>query len=464
MYNTRLHFFLVGIAGSGMSSIAEVLIAQGFVVSGSDLATNSVTQRLAARGAVVYAGHAAEHLAPDVSLLVYTSAVSKSNPELVEAKRRGIPIVPRAEVLAELMRLKHGIAVSGAHGKTTTTSFIGAILEGAGLDPTVVVGGELAARDSGACVGQGQYLVAEADESDRSFLMYRPSIAVITNIEDEHLIAYRSSAEIDEAFLQFGRSVPFYGLVAVCADCPRAAALVPDLGRRVVLYGFSEAAHIRGSNVRHSPGAVHFEVSQGGFSLGEVSLAMPGAHMAQNALAAIAVALELGVPIDIMRLALAGFRGVARRFQTLDVVGGVRVMTDYGHHPTEVAATITAIRASWGGDLRRLLVVFQPHRYTRTRDCAEQFVHAFAGADTVWITDIYPAGEDPIAGITGAALCASLCLADARSVIQCDDAHDTLLSESAPGDVILFLGAGSVAASAERFVDLVRAVLPRLVA
>ncbi len=430
-----------------MSSIAEVLLAQGFTVSGSDIANTVTTRRLEAKGATVFQGHQSQNLDANVSLVVFSAAIDESNVELVEARKRGIPAVTRAMVLAELLRLKHGIAIAGSHGKTTTTSFIGVILEAAGLDPTVIVGGELLAQSSGARVGTGQYLVAEADESDGSFLLYRPSLTVITNIDDEHLSAYETSSAIDEAFLQFAQSVPFYGLVILCIDNPRASRLLPKISRRVMTYGWSEDATVRGSNIRHSPGRVAFDVQVGNSPLEPITLAMPGEHLAQNALAAIGVAVELGIDMSTIRRALADFRGVGRRLETLGVINGIRVISDYGHHPTEIMATLSAIRASWGNELGRLLVVFQPHRYSRTRDCAQQFINSFISADIVWITDIYAAGETPLTGVSGASLCSSIQHKDARHVTSAEDAFGAILGIAQPNDIVLFLGAGSIASS-----------------
>ncbi|MDO8834449.1 MAG: UDP-N-acetylmuramate--L-alanine ligase [Vicinamibacterales bacterium] len=463
----RIHF--VGIGGIGMSGIAELLANLHFAVSGSDLKRSDVTDRLQGLGVTVAVGHAAQHVgAADV--VVYSSAVRADNPEIVEAHRRRIPVIPRAEMLAELMRLRSGIAVAGAHGKTTTTSMVALTLERAGLDPTAVIGGRLSAFGSNARLGRGEYMVVEADESDRSFLRLSPTLAVITNIDHEHLEAYRDFDDLCGAFVDFANKVPFYGAIVACLDDPDVRRLAPRFTRRVVTYGLeSEDADVRGRDLRIDGDAWVCSVTPGpglkdalglatppSSPLGELRLAVPGRHNILNALAAVVVGLELGVTMSSIAAALAEFHGAERRFQRRGEAAGVLVIDDYGHHPTEIAAVLDAARASLG---RRLLVVFQPHRYTRTASLMDTFGPALARADEVILTDIYAAGEDPIPGVTSAALIerASAQMPGRLHLARTlDDAVDAAVAMARPGDAVITLGAGSVSGASHRILAALR--------
>jgi UDP-N-acetylmuramate--alanine ligase len=463
----RIHF--VGIGGIGMSGIAELLANLHFVVSGSDLKRSDVTDRLQGLGVTVAVGHAAQHVgAADV--VVYSSAVRADNPEMVEAHRRRIPVIPRAEMLAELMRLRSGIAVAGAHGKTTTTSMVALMLERAGLDPTAVIGGKLSAFGSNARLGRGEYMVVEADESDRSFLRLSPTLAVITNIDHEHLEAYRDFDDLCGAFVDFANKVPFYGAIVACIDDPHVRALAPRFTRRVVTYGLeTDDADLRGRDLRIDGDTWVCPVTAGpglqdalGLAtpppslLGELRLAVPGRHNMLNALAAVAVGLELGVTVNVIAAALAEFHGADRRFQRRGEAAGVLVIDDYGHHPTEIAAVLDAARASLN---RRLLVVFQPHRYTRTSNLMDAFGPALAQADEVILTEIYPAGEDPIPGVTAAALvdrASAHMPGRIRLVRTLDDAVDAAVALAKPGDAVITLGAGSVSGASHRILAALR--------
>ncbi|MFM1848743.1 MAG: UDP-N-acetylmuramate--L-alanine ligase [Pseudomonadota bacterium] len=451
MYNSALHFHFAGIGGSGMSGLAEILLNLGFRVSGSDQKVTATVVRLRQLGAEIFEGHAAEHLPSGASLLVYSSAIDRANPEIVEAERRGLPIVRRAEVLAELMRLKYGVGVAGSHGKTTTTSMTAAILERGGLDPTVVIGGQVKSMGSGGKLGRSDYLVAETDESDRSFLLLRPTIAVVTNIDAEHLNAYTSLAELEESFHQFVRSVPFYGLAVLCIDDPRVRDLAELYKGRKITYGVSPQAQLRAVNIEPHRDGTTFEVVRNGEPICRVHLPMLGRHIVVNSLAAIAVGLEFGIAPETIAAALGEFSGVKRRLEVLGEHGGVTVINDYGHHPTEVKATIQAVRSGWGSELRRLHVVFQPHRYTRTRDCFVTFLDAFGECDNLTITEIYAASEAPIEGITGDTLAGAITHPAARYIKDFDDVLPRLLAEVEPGDVVVCLGAGSIGGFAERF-------------
>lgn len=459
MYNPSLRFHFTGIGGSGMSGLAEILLNLGFRVSGSDQKLGSTVERLRGLGAEVYEGHAASHLPDGASLLVYSSAIDPTNPEVVEAERRGLPVVRRAEVLAELMRLKFGVGVAGSHGKTTTTSMTAAILERGGLDPTVVIGGQVKAMGSGGKLGRSDYLVAETDESDRSFLLLRPTIAVVTNIDTEHLNAYTSLAELEESFHQFVRSVPFYGLAVLCVDDARVRDLAERYKGRKVTYGVSPQAQLRAIEIQPHRAGTTFDVVRNGEHLFQVNLPMLGRHIVVNSLAAIAVALEFGIPPATIAAALADFSGVKRRLEVLGEFGGVAVVNDYGHHPTEVKATIQAVRAGWGAEVRRLHVVFQPHRYSRTRDCFVMFLDAFGDCDNLVITEIYAASESPIEGISGEALAHAITHPSVRYVQELDDVLPDLVRSVEPGDVVVCLGAGSIGGFAER---LARALAERV--
>jgi UDP-N-acetylmuramate--alanine ligase len=438
----RIHF--VGIGGSGMSGIAEVLLNLGYKVSGSDLKRSAVTDRLVSLGARFAEGHAATHLA-GAHVVVTSTAVRAENPEVAEARRLGIPVIPRAEMLAELMRLKYGVAVAGSHGKTTTTSMIALVLDRGGLDPTVVVGGRLGVLGSGARLGRGDFMVAEADESDRSFLKLTPTVAVVTNIDREHLDAYRDLADIQEAFLGFMNKVPFYGAVVLCLDDGPVQDVLPRVERRVLSYGLSAQAHVSARDVQVGPHASSYTATAGGAVLGAVRLGVPGVHNVLNSLAAIAVGLDLEVPFERIKAGLESFSGVDRRFQLRGEAQGVTVIDDYGHHPTEIRATLEALRTRAGQ--RRTLVLFQPHRFSRTQHLWDDFCRAFHQADVLLLTDIYPAGEEPVAGVTAEALARAIGERGHRQVAYAGElaaAGERLALEVQEGDVVLTLGAGSV--------------------
>jgi UDP-N-acetylmuramate--alanine ligase len=442
----RIHF--VGIGGIGMSGIAEVLLTLGYKVSGSDLKGSAVTQRLADLGAIIFEGHRPENIT-GAEVVVTSSAVARENPEVSSARAQHIPVIPRAEMLAELMRLKYGIAVAGMHGKTTTTSMVAAVLAGGGLDPTVVVGGRVDAMGSNARLGKSQYLVAEADESDRSFLKLSPILAVVTNIDREHMDCYRDMADVDQAFVDFVDRVPFYGMVVLCNDDERLRGLLPRLARRATTYGLREDSDFRivgseiqcGSANRHYS---HFGVEYRGKSLGDFHLQVPGTHNVLNATAAIAVGVGLDVDIERIREALESFRGVDRRFQLKGTANGISVIDDYGHHPTEIRATLAAARQC---GFTHIHVIFQPHRYTRTKDLLEEFGTAFSDADHILVLDIYAASETPIPGVTGERVAASIQKLggkDARYAASFADAIHEVAALARSGDMILTLGAGNV--------------------
>lgn len=452
----RIHF--VGIGGIGMSGIAELLANLGYEVTGSDARSSAVTTRLQERfGIRVSEGHAAAHVG-EADVVVVSSAVRASNPEVVDARARGIPVIPRAEMLGELMRLRFSIAVAGAHGKTTTTSMVAVVLEHAGLDPTAVIGGRLSAFGSNARLGRGKYMVAEADESDRSFLMLSPSVAVITNIDREHMENYGSFDDLQQAFVDFANRVPFYGAVVLCADDAHLAAVMPRLTRRVITYGLETPdALIVGTNVRLGAFggrvSVHRRHRDVLVPLGELELRVPGRHNILNALAAVAVADELGVEFHTAAEALATFQGAERRFERHGEADGVTVIDDYGHHPTELAAVLAAARSMFD---RRIIVVFQPHRYSRTAQLFDEFGPSLRQADEILLTDIYSAGEEPVPGITIDALADSIRRGSERPtrvVGRLDDVVAELEQQARPGDVVLTLGAGSIGTLPVRIVD-----------
>lgn len=453
MYHAHLHFHFTGIGGSGMSGLAEILINLGYAVSGTDLADSNIVAKLRKMGASVAIGHDAANLPADTSLLVYSSAVSMDNPEVVEAKRRGLPLVRRAEVLAELMRLKFGVAVAGSHGKTTTTSMVAAILEEGGLDPTVIIGGRVKASGSGSRLGKGQYLVAESDESDRSFLLLKPTLAVVTNIDAEHMSAYKSLEDLEGAFAQFVSAVPFYGLAILCIDDAKVRSLALRHSGRKLTYGFSPDAELRAVSISHQQNRSFFELIYKDEKLGAIELAMPGRHMVQNSLAAIAVGLEFGIPIEKIAAALKSFSGVERRLEILGKPGGLTVMNDYGHHPAEIRATLRAVKDGWGSEISKLTVVFQPHRYSRTRDCFAEFIEAFHDADQLFLMDIYSAGELPIEGVSGALLAEAIAHPQKMFIESAGDLFEQLIQTCGSGEMVLFLGAGSVGALSHKFVD-----------
>jgi UDP-N-acetylmuramate--alanine ligase len=438
------HVHFVGIGGSGMSGIAEVLLNLGYAVSGSDLKRTAATERLASLGARVFEGHACEH-ARGAHVVVTSTAVDKENAEVAEARRLGVPVIPRAEMLAELMRLKYGVAVAGSHGKTTTTSMVALVLDRGGLDPTVVVGGRLGVLGSGARLGKGEFLVAEADESDRSFLKLTPTVAVVTNIDREHLDTYRDLADLQEAFLGFVNKVPFYGGAVLCLDDPPVQDILPRVKRRVVTYGLSHQASVSARDLELLPSGAHYTATFDGRALGRVSLAVPGAFNVANSLAAVAVGLDLDVPFGAVCAGLEAFTGVDRRFQERGEAKGVLVIDDYGHHPTEIRLTLEALRRRAGE--RRTVVLFQPHRFTRTQALWDDFGKAFHQADALLLTDIYPASEEPIPGVNSEALARAIAGLGHRQVAWAGDveaATERLVAEVREGDVVLTLGAGSV--------------------
>jgi UDP-N-acetylmuramate--alanine ligase len=443
------HVHFVGIGGVGMSGLAEILRSLEFDVSGSDLKENSTTKRLESLGVRIDVGHRAENVC-GVDVVVYSSAIRPENPEIVEARALGIPVIARAEMLAELMRVKYGVAIAGSHGKTTTTSLVATILRHAGLDPTVVVGGKMAALGSNARLGAGDLLVAEADESDGSFLRLTPTIGVVTNIDPEHLDHYGTLDKLKDAFVEFAAGVPFYGLAVLCLDHPQVQDILPRIPRRHVTYGVSPQADYQARGIQFRGLETSFNAYRRGQPLGGFTVRMPGAHNVLNCLAAIAVADELEVPLDVTKQALATFGGVARRFTIVGVSDGVTLVDDYGHHPAEIRATLEAARRAYSGDDHRVVVAFQPHRYTRTRDLFEDFTRAFNQADVLVVTDIYAAGEAPIPGATSDRLVQAIREHghhDARYVANKADLPDVLEQLARPGDVVIALGAGDVNAS-----------------
>jgi UDP-N-acetylmuramate--alanine ligase len=441
----RVHF--VGIGGIGMSGIAEVMINLGYKVSGSDLKSSAITQRLAGMGASIFEGHRAENIA-GAEVVVTSSAIAVENPEVAAARELHIPVIPRAEMLAELMRLKYGIAVAGMHGKTTTTSMVAAVLAGGGLDPTVVVGGRVDAMGSNARLGKSHYLVAEADESDRSFLKLSPILAVVTNIDREHMDCYRNMRDVKRTFLEFMDRVPFYGMIVACNDDPILRRVLPEVRRRLIMYGTRRGSdfHVRMDKpnpVEDGQPLSRFHVMFKEADLGEFHLHVPGVHNVLNATAAIAVGVGLDIDREKIRAALDNFRGVDRRFQLRGKAGGVSVIDDYGHHPTEIRATLAAARQC---GYRKIHVVFQPHRYTRTRDLMKEFTTSFADADTLLVLDIYAASEPPIEGITGEALAQNIQSGgrEARYIRSFSEAAEAIAAVAEPGDMVLTLGAGSI--------------------
>ncbi len=460
MLGKTRHVHFVGIGGIGMSGIAELLANLGYVVTGSDERRSTVTDRLSTLGIRVSYGHDASHVG-EADVVVVSSAVRPANVEVCEAERRQIPVIPRAEMLAELMRLRYGIAVAGSHGKTTTTSMIALMLERAGMDPTAVIGGRVSVFGSNARLGSGQVMVAEADESDRSFLKLFPTLAVMTNIDHEHLENYGGFADLQQAFVEFANKVPFYGAVIACADDLPLAAVLPRVRRRVVTYGLTAPdADIAASDVALGPLTAKATVTErdrrrgapaGRTALGTLSLSVPGRHNLQNALAAVAVGLELGLPFERVRSGLQDFRGAERRFEIRGEPNGILVVDDYGHHPTEIAAVLEAAR----GLNRRIIVAFQPHRYTRTAALMDAFGPSLASADHIVLTDIYGAGEDPMPGITVGALAAAIrrsVRAPVDVVPRLDDVVPALMRVARTGDVVITLGAGSIGSVPERLI------------
>ncbi|MGA9565435.1 MAG: UDP-N-acetylmuramate--L-alanine ligase [Candidatus Korobacteraceae bacterium] len=462
----RIHF--VGIGGIGMSGIAEVLLNLGYKVSGSDLKASAITRRLAAMGALTFEGHRAENLA-GAEVVVTSSAIARDNPEVAAAHASHIPVIPRAEMLAELMRLKYGIAIAGMHGKTTTTSMVAVVLAAGGLDPTVVIGGRVDAMGSNARVGKSEYFVAEADESDRSFLKLSPILAVVTNIDREHMDCYRDMADVERTFIDFLDRVPFYGMVVACNDNDDLRSVLPAVRRRIVTYGTREGSDFLITDMRSAiSGESHFassafRVQYHDRDLGEFQLHVPGVHNVRNATAAIAVGVGLDIPIDKIRASLAAYNGVDRRFQLKGRANGVTVIDDYGHHPTEIRATLAAARQC---GFRRIHVIFQPHRYTRTQLLLDEFATAFADADTVAVLDIYAASEAPIPGVTGERLAVQINKTGAPHAMYVSsfaEAAERAGKSAQSGDLVLTLGAGNVVQLAPLVLEQLEALAPRVV-
>ena len=447
----RVHF--VGIGGIGMSGIAEVLLNLGYAVTGSDLHESEVTGRLRKMGAQVFVGHQEDNLMANPSVVVISTAVKYSNPEVLEARRRHIPVIPRAEMLAELMRMKYGLAVAGSHGKTTTTSMIAAVLSTAGLDPTMVIGGQVHMLGTNAKIGQGEILVAEADESDGSFLLLSPTIAVVTNIDREHMDFHQTMERLNESFLNFINKIPFYGLAVLCLDNAQVRVLLPKVRKRFATYGLSADADFSAQDLQMKPAGVEYTVLHHAKPLGKLRLRLPGRHSATNALAAVTVGYELEIPFSQVAEALDGFTGIHRRFEIKGEPQGIMVIDDYGHHPAEIQATISAIRDSWK---RPLTVIFQPHRFSRTYDLFDEFLTAFEGADRLVLTEIYAAGEDPIDGVTSVALYQAIKRRghmEVEFISDKDQIVNQLAAKLNPGDIALTLGAGDIYKVGEALVE-----------
>ncbi len=450
----KIHF--VGIGGIGMSGIAEVLLNLGYKVSGSDLRASDITERLSSFGAEISIGHDASNIS-NANVVVISSAVHDDNPEVTEARRLHIPVIPRAEMLAELMRMKYGIAVAGTHGKTTTTSMAATILEHAGIDPTIVIGGKLNATGANASLGRGEFLLAEADESDGSFLLLSPTIAVVTNIDADHLDHYSGIAEIKEAFVDFINKVPFYGLAVLCLDDPNIREILPRVKKRYTTYGLSNQADVRATHVTHHEFSTSFIAHYKGYRLGEVKFSMPGAHNVLNALACIAISLELDIPFVVIQEAFARFSGVGRRFTVKGEPDGIMIVDDYGHHPAEIRATLAAARSGWPE--RRIIAVFQPHRYTRTRELFDEFVTAFYDAGILVITGIYAAGEEPIDGADASRLADEALRHGQKNVMYIGDRMKIpgyLSGVARKGDIVITLGAGNIWQQGEELLKILQ--------
>ena len=464
------HIHFVGIGGSGMSGIAEILHNLGYRISGSDLSDSAVLQRLGALGIRTFVGHHTDHVA-GANAVVTSTAVQSTNPEVLQARAMHIPVVPRALMLAELMRLKKGVAIAGTHGKTTTTSLVASVLAEAGMDPTFVIGGRLNSAGAHARLGSGEYIVVEADESDASFLNLMPVMSVVTNIDADHMETYgHDFARLKNAFVEFLHRMPFYGAAVLCTDDAAVRSILPQVSRPITSYGFGESAQVRGHSVRADNGRMHFGVTRSnGIRLPEmdITLNLAGEHNVLNALAAIAVAVELGVPDSAVQTALAQFKGVGRRFQrhgevpTRTGAGHFTLIEDYGHHPVEIAATVAAARGAFAG--RRLVLAFQPHRFTRTRDCFEDFVQVLRRVDVLCLSEVYAAGEAPIAGADGRALARALRMAGDQTLAYVDaiaDMPEHILVQAQPGDVVLCMGAGSIGQVPNQILQMSPGVTP----
>jgi UDP-N-acetylmuramate--alanine ligase len=468
MFRGRVrHVHFVGVGGIGMSGLAEILGTLEFDVSGSDLKPNDITRRLETLGVTIHKGHAAANVT-GADVVVYSSAVRPDNPEILRARELEIPIIPRAEMLAELMRVKYCVTIAGSHGKTTTTSLVATVLRAAGLDPTVVVGGQVNALGSNARLGAGDLFVAEADESDGSFLMLTPTIAVVTNIDPEHLDHYGTYEKLKDAFVQFINRIPFYGLAALCVDHPHVQELLPRVSRRHVTYGVSRQADYRASHLRFEGLVTRFTAHRKSDRLGDFTVRMPGAHNVLNSLAVLAVADELAIPLDVTREAIASFHGVQRRFTVVGQppitrggqTGDVLIVDDYGHHPAEIEATLDAAQSGFD---RRVVVAFQPHRYTRTHALFDEFTRAFNKADVLFVTEVYPAGEAPIEGATGRALASAIHAHGHHQVSYVPDKKHVaseIHKVARPGDLVILLGAGDINASARELAAALAAEAP----
>jgi UDP-N-acetylmuramate--alanine ligase len=452
----KLHF--VGIGGIGMSGIAEILIDQGFAITGSDRATSDNTERLERMGAHVYIGHDAKNLEPDVDAVVYSSAVrTDENPETLEAAQRKIPVIRRAEMLAEVMRLKYGIGIAGTHGKTTTTSMVSLVLMEGGVDPTVIVGGRLhGLAGSNARMGKGEFIVVEADEYDRSFLSITPTIAVLTTLETDHLDCYRDLEDIKGAFIQFANKVPFYGFVVMSLDEPALQDIMPRIKKKIITYGLNGQADLQAVDLIHKQNKVRFTVLRGNAELGEIELQIPGKHNVQNALAAIAVGLELNVPFAQVKAGIEKFTGVFRRWEVKAELQGLTIVDDYAHHPTEIKVTLAGVKAGWR---RRVICVFQPHLYSRTRDFYEEFGRSFFNADILVLTDVYPAREEPIQGVSGEMIAKAARDVGHKQVIYEPDKKNVpglLMKIKQEGDIIITMGAGDIWRFGEQFIAMLK--------
>jgi len=451
----KLHF--VGIGGIGMSGLAEILVDQGFTVTGSDRSASDNTERLEGLGIHVAIGHDAKNVEKDVDVLVYSSAIPPENPEVVVARQRNIPVIRRAEMLAEVMRLKYGIGIAGTHGKTTTTSMVSLILMEGGVDPTVIVGGRLhGLAGSNARMGKGDFIVVEADEYDRSFLSITPTIAVLTTLETDHLDCYRDLEDIKSAFIQFAAKVPFYGFVVLCLDEPALQDIMPKIKKKIITYGLNGQADLQAVDIVHRQNRTRFTVLRNGAELGEIELQIPGKHNVQNALAAIAVGLSLNVPFAKVKTGIEKFTGVFRRWEVKAELQGITVVDDYAHHPTEIKATLAGVKAGWR---RRVICVFQPHLYSRTRDFYDEFGRSFFNADVLVVTDVYPAREEPIQGVSGELIANAAKVFGHKQVHYVPDKTSVpsfLMGIKQEGDIVITMGAGDIWKFGEQFITALK--------
>lgn len=451
MFKTIQSIHFVGAGGIGMSGLAEILLNQGFKVSGSDRALTDITDRLSKLGMVIYEGHSADNV-KDIDVLVYSSAVSPDNPELIAARERKIPVIKRAEMLAEVMRMKYGIGIAGTHGKTTTTSMTGLVLTEGKLDPTIIVGGKLSSLGgTNARLGNGEFIVVEADEFDRTFLKLTPSIAALTTLEKEHLDTYKDINDLKAAFIEFANKVPFYGFVVLCLDEPALQDIIPDINKKVITYGISPQADVQALDIKHDQFVSKFTVEYRGEVLGDITLKIPGLYNVKNSLVAITIATELGIPFETIKKALESFSGVYRRFEVKHA-GDILVIDDYAHHPTETSATQSGVRSGWK---RRLITVFQPHLYSRTRDFYEEFGRSFLLSDIFICTDVYPAREEPIPGVSGEMIIKAARKFGHKNAMYVPDktqVESVLLNIVKPGDIVVTMGAGDIWKYGESFI------------